>query len=408
MGRAVVMSLVPVVARALGMIVRLVVVRRVVVVLRALVRVRPGRVVVVLLAMPMVHGAGVAVVEVRVAVLRFLGLEFRLGGLGLLRQGTHHGMGHEIAAGEEGALVDVVDEDSLDGGFQSLENQSDQVVRERSFLLYLVHRHVDRIPDGGINVDDEGLFVVAQKDDAAAEQTELHTEFHHQAQIEHRQRLKHMDKTGHIAFAAHALGHGADGNIRPALGDGIQHLGYRFMALELIAVIGLVCHCFPQLYTDPLPFRDAWANTFYLGYQYSNDRLQFKNRIKWEVVNQVDYDKRPVEQQDIRESASFLGILNKLDYTFDLGIVKFQPRWKSEFQRYRPAEKEDSQIRVATTELRELFSLIARVPILSRTELQTGVEYLLVEQYRKKMENNSNNYSINNFNYIFFYPIFFN
>lgn len=142
-------------------------------------------------------------------------------------------------------------------------------------------------------------------------------------------------------------------------------------------------------YTDPLPLRDAWANTFYLGYQYSNDRLQFKNRVKWEVINQVDYDERPVEQQDIRESASFLGIINKLDYTFDLGVVKFQPRWKSEFQRYRPAEKEDTQIRLATTELRELFSLIARIPILSRTELQTGVEYLLVEQYRKKMENNS-------------------
>lgn len=141
-------------------------------------------------------------------------------------------------------------------------------------------------------------------------------------------------------------------------------------------------------YTDPLPFRDAWANTFYFGYQYSNDRLQFKNRVKWEVINQVDYDERPVEQQDIRESASFLGVINKLDYTFDLGVVKFQPRWKSEFQRYRPAEKEDTQIRLATTELREMLSLIARIPILSRTELQTGVEYLFVEQYRKKMENN--------------------
>jgi hypothetical protein len=139
-------------------------------------------------------------------------------------------------------------------------------------------------------------------------------------------------------------------------------------------------------YTDPLPFRDAWANTFYFGYQYSNDRLQFKNRVKWEVVNQVGYDKRPVEQQDIREASSFLGIINKLDYTFDLGIVKLQPRWKSEFQRQRPAEKEDTQVRVATTELRELFSLIGRVPILSRTELQTGFEYLLVEQYRKQLE----------------------
>ena len=74
-------------------------------------------------------------------------------------------------------------------------------------------------------------------------------------------------------------------------------------------------------YTDPLPFRDAWA-IILSWVSVFNDRLQFKNRVKWEVINQVDYDKRPVEQQDIRESASFLGILNKLDYTFDLGVVK--------------------------------------------------------------------------------------
>lgn len=141
-------------------------------------------------------------------------------------------------------------------------------------------------------------------------------------------------------------------------------------------------------YTDPLPLRDAWANTFYLGYQYRGNSLQFKNRVKWEVFSQVDYDKRPIEEQDTRERASFFGILNKLDYTFDIGIIKLQPRWKSEFQRQRPALKEDTQVRVATTELRELFSLIARVPILSRTELQTGFEYLFVEQYRKQLEDN--------------------
>ena len=141
-------------------------------------------------------------------------------------------------------------------------------------------------------------------------------------------------------------------------------------------------------YTDPLPLRDGWANTAYLGYQYNSDKFRFKNRVKWEVINQIDYDDRPIEQQDIRESASFLGVLNKLDYTFDIGIVKLQPRLKSEFQRYRPSIKEDSQVRIATTELSELFSLIARVPILSRTELQTGVEYLLVEQFRKELEDN--------------------
>ena len=139
-------------------------------------------------------------------------------------------------------------------------------------------------------------------------------------------------------------------------------------------------------YSDPLPLRDGWANTLYLGYNYRSDRIQFKNRLKWEVFDQFDFDMRPVEQQDIRETASFFGVLNKLDYTFDLGVLKLQPRWKSEFQRQRPSLREDTQVRVATTELAELWSLVVRVPILTRTELQTGVEYLLVEQFREELE----------------------
>ena len=139
-------------------------------------------------------------------------------------------------------------------------------------------------------------------------------------------------------------------------------------------------------YTDPLPLRDGWANTLYLGYQYQSDHLHFKNRAKWEVVKQSDFDARPIEQQDLRETASFFGILNKLDYTFNLGVLKVQPRWKSEFQRQRPSLREDTQVRGATTELRELGSLVLRLPILSRTELQTGLEYLFVEQFIKELE----------------------
>ena len=141
-------------------------------------------------------------------------------------------------------------------------------------------------------------------------------------------------------------------------------------------------------YNDPLPLRDAWANTLYLGYQYRSDRVQFINRFKWEIVQQNDYDDRPLEQQDIRETASFFGVVNKIDYTFDLGILKLQPRWKSEFQRQRPTVRQDTQVRPATTELRELLSLLVRVPILSRTELQCGIEYLYVGQYRKNLEDN--------------------
>ena len=139
-------------------------------------------------------------------------------------------------------------------------------------------------------------------------------------------------------------------------------------------------------YTDPLPLRDGWANTLYLGYQYHSDRLHFKNRFKWELIQQANYAERPIEEQDLRETASFFGVLNKIDYTFDLGILKIQPRWKSEFQRQRPSRREDTQVRVATTELHELGSLLLRLPILSRTELQTGLEYLFVKQFREELK----------------------
>ncbi len=139
-------------------------------------------------------------------------------------------------------------------------------------------------------------------------------------------------------------------------------------------------------YEDPLPMRDAWANTAYLGYNFQNDRVQFRNRIKHELIRQLDYDQRTTKEQEIRETATFFGMINKLDYTQALGSIKLSPRWKSEFQRSRPPRKSQDPVRVATTELRELLGLVVRIPILNRTELETGFEYLYVNQYRKQLE----------------------
>ena len=139
-------------------------------------------------------------------------------------------------------------------------------------------------------------------------------------------------------------------------------------------------------YADPLPMRDAWASTSYLGYQYHTDRVNFRTRIKNEFFRQVDYDDRPVEEQDIRETATFLGMINKLDYTYSFGRLLVQPRIKSEFQHHRPPRKQGDIGRGATTELHELVSLIVRLPILSHTELQTGLEHLTVNQFRDELE----------------------
>lgn len=138
-------------------------------------------------------------------------------------------------------------------------------------------------------------------------------------------------------------------------------------------------------YQDPLPMRDALANTLYLGYHFSTDRLRFLNRLKYDWIHQRDYDDRPALQQDIRETSSFVGVINKADYTIDLGPVVVQPRWKSEFQRFRPPLRED-QVRTPRTELSELLSLTLRVPLLSRTMVQMGVEYLFMNQFRSALE----------------------
>ena len=60
-----------------------------------------------------------------------------------------------------------------------------------------------------------------------------------------------------------------------------------------------------------------------------------------------------------------------------------QPRWKSEFHRYVPILKEDP-FEKPTTELRESGFLIVRYPLLPRTTLQAGTEYLWTKQYREK------------------------
>ena len=143
---------------------------------------------------------------------------------------------------------------------------------------------------------------------------------------------------------------------------------------------------------DPLPLRDAWANTLYL--QFDQMRLEdvgFTTKLKYEVFRQVDYDKRQeagdiLRTEDVRETASFFGLISKLDYTWYLGNLRIQPRWKSEFQRHVPSLR-DSELDRATTELRESGFLILRFPVMDRTNVQAGIEYMWSHQYRDDAKN---------------------
>ena len=67
---------------------------------------------------------------------------------------------------EEGALVDVVDDNVLQRCAEAGENVGDEIVGEGAFFFDAVERHLDGIAHGVVHVDDEGLLVVPEEDGA--------------------------------------------------------------------------------------------------------------------------------------------------------------------------------------------------------------------------------------------------
>ena len=138
---------------------------------------------------------------------------------------------------------------------------------------------------------------------------------------------------------------------------------------------------------DPLPGRDAWINTLYLGLDCGIGRdLRFVNKVKYEFFHQIDFNERKTGEtirasEEIRETSSFLGIINKAEYTYRVGGLTLHPRWKSEFERQLPhllLNRNDPP----STALRQLGSFTAKFTLLQRTIVQAGVEYLWVKQFR--------------------------
>ncbi|MFH1568208.1 MAG: hypothetical protein ABIL09_09440 [Gemmatimonadota bacterium] len=124
---------------------------------------------------------------------------------------------------------------------------------------------------------------------------------------------------------------------------------------------------------DPLPARDTWVNTSYVRLDLSRLRnLNVINKVKVETYKQRQ------DQADLRELASFVGVINKADYTIKVGQVVVQPRWKSEFIRQRPVLSADP----ARRELTETGFLITRFPLLRQTLIELGLELSHFEQFR--------------------------
>ncbi|MEW6749452.1 MAG: hypothetical protein AB1505_00555 [Candidatus Latescibacterota bacterium] len=128
-----------------------------------------------------------------------------------------------------------------------------------------------------------------------------------------------------------------------------------------------------QRILDPLPARDTWVNTAFA-------RLDWRDIADLNIINKVKvetYSQRQA-QSGLRELSSFVGIVNKADYTVWLGRVTVEPRWKSEFLRERPFRSTDP----ARRELTETGFLLARFPVLRQTLVELGLEVSHFEQLR--------------------------
>ena len=132
-----------------------------------------------------------------------------------------------------------------------------------------------------------------------------------------------------------------------------------------------------EWFRDPLVARHTMINTAYVGFEYTRiPRLNIVSKIKHERYAQRDR-KIPLwiagKRDTLRmRSSSFVGVINKTDYTFSFGPeVRLTCALKSMYRRETP--KVPGQAK--RDELLEILPVTLRVPTLTRSWLQLGVEY---------------------------------
>ena len=118
---------------------------------------------------------------------------------------------------------------------------------------------------------------------------------------------------------------------------------------------------------DPLLAQDTWINTTWIGHDFNYKMLRLSNYLNWEYFNQRDEDA-------LRDSDYFFGIVNKASYRQPLGNMWLEPRWKSEFRHQTIGLFTQGKDRV----LSEIFGLLLGSRVLPKTSLETGVEYSVV------------------------------
>jgi hypothetical protein len=132
------------------------------------------------------------------------------------------------------------------------------------------------------------------------------------------------------------------------------------------------------LIDDPLVAPDTWVNSLGASHDFLKGGLKTKNFFKYDLYRQrLDRDERTL--LSLRKQDYFFGLINKASYLFKLGILRIEPRWKSEYRR----QTLDLFSREKREELAQIGGLIVRAPLLEHTVFQSGIELTFFNDLRR-------------------------
>ena len=128
---------------------------------------------------------------------------------------------------------------------------------------------------------------------------------------------------------------------------------------------------------DILPARDTWVNDSYVQFDYAPvKRLNMINKFKYSLFRQRGQAFKSGDAPILNQRTQFLGLINKADYTYEVGQLVLQPKLKSEYLNQTAFLRADPD----REEWMGIGIVQARLPVLNNSFLESGVEYSMFRE----------------------------
>lgn len=116
---------------------------------------------------------------------------------------------------------------------------------------------------------------------------------------------------------------------------------------------------------DRLPGRDAWVQTLCANWdQRLEPGMRLQHRLRWERRWQQSQEEGLQE----RRTSGFWGLIDRVEWSWPVGLGAVEPRWKSEYRKERPFDRRRPQ----AESLEETLFLLWTQPLLAE---KTAVSY---------------------------------